>query len=188
MAVYIVPADTFFKASPEIRIRYIEDEQELAQFVIDTHAKEDRIPEVDSEIDCFLRKASDDERDGHLARLQGVQRMHAFLCRVRQKAEVDLFQHGERVGWEIMPDEHPCGMLSYNDKCWRLKWDDKYLRRYGDRRREQSSCIPPQLRSSAHIYAVEHCLYCNGQYDKKVETELGLKTSRADTVDGPWTE
>lgn len=95
MIVHIIPAGTFFTASPEIRIRYTEDEQGLAQFVIDTYAKEDQIPKVDSKIDCFLRKACDDERDKHLARLQGVQRMDAFLRRVREKAELDLFQHGK---------------------------------------------------------------------------------------------
>jgi hypothetical protein len=76
-------------------IPYIEDEQELAKFVIDTHAKEDSFPKVDSQLDCVLRKASGGERDKNLARLWGVQRMDVFLRRIREKAQLDLLQHGD---------------------------------------------------------------------------------------------
>ncbi|GKT52022.1 uncharacterized protein ColSpa_12203 [Colletotrichum spaethianum] len=71
-------------------------------------------------------------------------------------------------------------MLAYNDKWWRYKYDDTNLRRFGDKKREEMSCIPVDLRGK--------CLYCNGQYDNKIETELGRRTSGAMTGHGPWIE
>jgi len=100
MTVHTIPADTFFKGSPEIRITYKKAEKDLAQLVLSTHAEEDQVPKPDAtQIDCFLRKASDDERDKHIARLQGVQRMDTFLRKVGDKAK--LLQHGKVGALEI---------------------------------------------------------------------------------------
>lgn len=44
---------------------------------------------------CLLRAGSDEERDGHLARLLGVQTMHALLLVVRDRAK--LKYHGQAI-------------------------------------------------------------------------------------------
>lgn len=76
MGAHTIPADTFFTRSPEIRIRTTSDRDHLVKSFLNEHTQllKNALP-----VDCFLRSASDEERDGHLARLKGVQRMATFL-------------------------------------------------------------------------------------------------------------
>lgn len=37
-------------------------------------------------------------------------------------------------------------MLAYNDKWWMISWDDCNLRRYGQQRRDEKSCVPVQMK------------------------------------------
>ena len=46
-------------------------------------------------------------------------------------------------------------MLAYNDKWWRYKYDDKNLKRFGHRKREEVSCIPVELRNGEYRYSCE---------------------------------
>jgi hypothetical protein len=73
---HTIPATTFFTNSPEIRIRCTADHDNL---VSETLEQDNNEPNKGGEINCFLRKASDQEQDGHIIRLEGVQRMDSFL-------------------------------------------------------------------------------------------------------------
>ena len=90
MGRYTIPAGTFFTDSPEVRIRCVKDDDE---FVLDTLRKGEEEVNKGSERNCFLRPASDEERDGHLARLKGVLTMHSFLHKMGDKAKV--YYHGQ---------------------------------------------------------------------------------------------
>jgi len=90
MGIHTIPADTFFTCSPEIRIRCVKDDD---GFVSETLKREEGEADKGGEINCFLRPASDEERDGHLARLRGVQRMNSFLKRMGRSATV--YYHGK---------------------------------------------------------------------------------------------
>lgn len=90
MREYIIPPETFFVASPEIRVRGGEREAELVQATLEQEAQ---VTNKGQAIDCFLRPGSELERDGHLARLEGVQRMDAFLRTVGNCAK--LYHHGK---------------------------------------------------------------------------------------------
>ncbi|KAK2666849.1 hypothetical protein RAB80_017270 [Fusarium oxysporum f. sp. vasinfectum] len=97
--------------------------------------------------------------------------MDAFIRDIRTKAsKVTLFQHNEPVGWEVIPDEHPCNMLAYNDKWRRIHFGQK------------------QPEKGEYGYSGEKCLYRNGTYDKAVQEKLNRKPSRVQNVHGPWTE
>ena len=62
----------------------------------------------------------------------------------------------QKIPWAVRAGEHPCGMLSFNDKWWMLHHDKKDLSRLGHKRREEMSCIPPQFRDGSwHKYSVE---------------------------------
>jgi hypothetical protein len=49
--------------------------------------------EMGGSMNCQLLPDSDEVRDGHLARLIGVQRMHAMLLELRGKTEYSLIYH-----------------------------------------------------------------------------------------------
>ncbi|KAL4721784.1 hypothetical protein ACLX1H_011278 [Fusarium chlamydosporum] len=161
-----LPEGLFFTASPEIRIKC---EKAYDQLVRNTMNQEHQIGNKGFYMDCFLRRASPDERDGHLARLEGVQRMDVFIRDISTKAsDVTLLQHNKSVGWAVPPNAHPCDMLAYNDKWRRLK--------FGQKQPEKGE------------YGYSECLYCNGTYDKVVEEKLKRKPSGVYIVHGPWTE
>jgi hypothetical protein len=44
-------------------------------------------------MNCQIRPASDEERDGHLVRLLGVQKMHAMLLVVKDQTDYWLKHH-----------------------------------------------------------------------------------------------
>ena len=90
MGRHMIPAGTFFTDSPDIRIRCIKDKDE---FVGDTLNREEGLINKGLDKNCFSGPRSDKERDGHLARLQGVQRMHSFLRQMGDKAMV--LYHGK---------------------------------------------------------------------------------------------
>ena len=91
----------------------------------------------------------------------------------------------QKTSWAVRVGEHPCGMLSFNDKWWMTHHDKKYLSRLGHKRREELSCIPLEFRDGSwHKYSAERrcflsswytlvlltpvclsdCIYCNGTY------------------------
>ena len=90
MGRHTIPAGTFFTDSPDIRIRCVKDNDE---FVRDTLNREEGLTNKGLNKNCFSRPQSDRERDGHLARLQGVRRMHSFLHQMGDKATV--LYHGK---------------------------------------------------------------------------------------------
>lgn len=85
MGRHKIPAGTFFTDSPEIRIRCLKNNDE---FVRNTLQSEERESNKGFERNCFSRPLSDEERDGHLARLRGVQRMYSFLYEMSDEARV----------------------------------------------------------------------------------------------------
>ncbi|KAK8851982.1 hypothetical protein PGQ11_014461 [Apiospora arundinis] len=88
-------------------------------------------------------------------------------------ADATIYYHGQEKGWSISADEHPCIMLAYNDKWWRLNWDAKYLSRLGDKRRAELSCTPTPLRDRYYRYSAGECLYCTGYYDDTIIQQIG---------------
>ncbi|KAF2188833.1 hypothetical protein K469DRAFT_702551, partial [Zopfia rhizophila CBS 207.26] len=47
----------------------------------------------------FLRLSNNRERDGHLARLLGVQKMHALLQVLRDKARLRYYRRSKELGF-----------------------------------------------------------------------------------------
>lgn len=90
MGEHTIPAGTFFTDSPDIRIQCAKDND---GFVRNTLNREEGENNKGFERNCFLRPQSNEERDGHLARLKGVRRMYSFLHEMGDKAEV--YYHGE---------------------------------------------------------------------------------------------
>ncbi|KFY94701.1 hypothetical protein V498_03770 [Pseudogymnoascus sp. VKM F-4517 (FW-2822)] len=160
MGNHVIPEGTFYTYSPQIKIRCQNDRDEI---VLVTLQKEEAETDKGGEKHCFLRPPSNEERDKHLARLQGVERMDSFLRQMEGSARV--YFHGFESGWNVSSSEHPCGKLSYNDKLWSTNWDRKHLSRYGLARRLESSCIPLELGGGMwHKYSCGQCIYCNGKY------------------------
>ena len=102
MVFHVIPADAFFKHSPEIRIRCKSTENEI---VLKAIAWTEQHEEKGSEMNCFLRPSCDEERDGHLACLLGVQRMDAMIFELKDKATCTLYHHGEATISSLVPSE-----------------------------------------------------------------------------------
>jgi hypothetical protein len=83
MGIYKIPSDTFFRGSPEIRIRCAKDHD---GFVSESMKREKGEIDKGGEMNCFLRPTTDEKRDGHLMRLRGVHRMDYFLRRMGSSA------------------------------------------------------------------------------------------------------
>ncbi|CAI6336603.1 unnamed protein product [Periconia digitata] len=171
MVRYTFPAGAFFTYSPEIRIRQnpaVEDTIREVAIWIEQNA------ERGGRMNCQLFPSSDVERDGHLARLIGVKKMHAMLLKIKDKTGYWLVYHKSKRLWCASDDEPPCGMLAYNDKLWMQSWDNCYLKRYGQRRRDAQSCVPLQMKKGQwYRFSVQHCTYCNGTYDDTIQLALG---------------
>jgi hypothetical protein len=93
MGNHTIPAGTLFTDSPEVRITCRNEDD---GFVLATLERELGETSKRSEKNCFLRPASDEERDGHLARLKGILRMDSFLRKIGDMAKT--YHHGE-VSW-----------------------------------------------------------------------------------------
>jgi len=54
----------------------------------------------------------------------------------------------QKSGWVVnVPSPMDvCSMLAYNDKWWMLSCDDNKLSRYGNRKRQEMSYVPPEIR------------------------------------------
>ncbi|KAF2191724.1 hypothetical protein K469DRAFT_718756 [Zopfia rhizophila CBS 207.26] len=50
-------------------------------------------------MNCFLRPSGDGERDGYLACLLGVQKMHALLQVLRDKARLRYYGRSKELGF-----------------------------------------------------------------------------------------
>lgn len=90
MADYVIPAGDFFICSPAICITQnpaVEDTVREATIWIEQQA------EKGGQMNCQLRPSSDKERDGYLARLIGVKKMHAMLVELKGKANYKLIYH-----------------------------------------------------------------------------------------------
>ena len=85
MGRHTIPAGTFFTDSPEIRIRCPQNKDEMVRNTLQSEESEN---DKGLEKNCFSRPLSDEERDGHLARLRGVRRMYSFLEEMGDQAKV----------------------------------------------------------------------------------------------------
>lgn len=97
MRYHHIPPDTFFIGSPEIHVNRT---MEHDSYVLKTMREEEGNHEKGTDKNCFLRRASDQERDGHLARLKAVLRMDSFLHKVGDAAKV--FYHGQVSAFHIV--------------------------------------------------------------------------------------
>lgn len=67
--------------------------------------------------------------------------------------------------------QHPCDVLSFNDKFMMLYHDRRYVRLNS----RIQSCIPCELWDrDFHKFASAGCIYCNGQYDDHVPRTLSM--------------
>jgi hypothetical protein len=85
MGRHVIPEGAFFTHSPEIAIRCPKENDEYVQNTLDT---ERGILMKGTPMNCFLRPPSNEEREGHQARMNGVKRMDMFLRRMGNKATV----------------------------------------------------------------------------------------------------
>lgn len=83
-------AGAFFTYSPEISIRCLSGQDGL---VLEAQQWVEERGRKGGDLNFFLRAGSDKERDGHLDRLLGVQKMHGLLLELQDKAT--LKHHGE---------------------------------------------------------------------------------------------
>lgn len=88
MGRHTIPAGAFFTNSPEISIRCPPSQDDT---VLEAIRWTEEREEKGGEMNCFLRSSSDGERDGHLARLLGVQRMHDLLLVLQDNAKVKYY-------------------------------------------------------------------------------------------------
>ncbi|CAI9631187.1 unnamed protein product [Alternaria burnsii] len=180
MKKYIFQKDAFFTDSPEIHIRR---HPAVEDIVRQTKVWIEQQVENGGRMNCQTRSLSDEERDGHLVRLLGVQKMHAMLLVVKDQTDYSLKYYDLKKQWPFVENEHPCGMLAANDKWCMTSWNDRHLRRYGQERRDRESCVPSKMVGEHgprwYAFAVEHCRYCNGGYDDVVPLVLGRSTTHA---------
>lgn len=90
MGRHTIPAGAFFTNSPEISIRCPLSQDET---VLEAMRWAEEREGKGGEMNCFLRSSGDGERDGHLARLLGVQRMYALLLVFQDKAKLKYHGH-----------------------------------------------------------------------------------------------
>jgi hypothetical protein len=96
MKKYIFQKDAFFTDSPEIHIRRhpaVEDIVRQNKVWIEQQV------ENGGRMNCQTRPLSDEERDGHLVRLLGVQKMHAMLLVVKDETDYWLKYHNLVSFW-----------------------------------------------------------------------------------------
>jgi hypothetical protein len=87
------PVEAFFAGSPELRITGCPPN--AGNTVHAALAWTQQHGGRGGEINCFMRPSCAEERDGHLARLKGVLRMHALLKELEQMgAKCTLHYHG----------------------------------------------------------------------------------------------
>lgn len=89
MGNHVIPEGTFYTYSPQIKIKCKKDQDEI---VLAALQKEEAETNKGGEMHCFLRPPSNKERDEHLARLQGAERMDSFLRQMDGSARV--YFHG----------------------------------------------------------------------------------------------
>lgn len=89
MGNHVIPEGTFYTFSPQIKIKCKKDQDEI---VLAALQKEEAETNKGGEMHCFLRPPSNKERDEHLARLQGAERMNSFLSQMDGSARV--YFHG----------------------------------------------------------------------------------------------
>lgn len=105
MGHFTIPEGTFFIGSPELRITCVKEHDYLVQDALDQEKRQ--FPNKGLEMDCFLRPASPQERDGHLARLEGVLRLDTFYRTIRPKAtKIAVYQNGE------VSSAYICGIIT----------------------------------------------------------------------------
>lgn len=84
MKTHIFQKDAFFTDSPEIHIRR---HPAVEDIVRQTKVWIEQQVEHGGRMNCQIRPASNEERDGHLVRLLGVQKMHAMLLVVKDQTD-----------------------------------------------------------------------------------------------------
>lgn len=90
MVNHVIPAGAFFTHSPEICIRR---PSAVKDIVAGADAWIEQYGGAGGEMNCQLRPGSDAERDGHLARFKGVERMQAMLLELKGKSDYSLIYH-----------------------------------------------------------------------------------------------
>jgi hypothetical protein len=88
MGRHTIPAGAFFTYSPDLSFRCPSSQDDT---VLEAIRWTEERKEKGGEMNCFLRSSSNEERDGHLARLLGVQRMHALLLVLQDNAKVKYY-------------------------------------------------------------------------------------------------
>ena len=101
MALCDIEPNKFFPGSPEIRMtKLTEDERrEVLQTVEELQGEGEDEDNVFNWINPFERKASAEERDKHLKRLRGVQKMDQILRKMEDKATL---YHHEQVSKPVI--------------------------------------------------------------------------------------
>lgn len=92
MVDHIIPAGAFFTYSPQI---HISKDPAVDDTVREAIIWTEKRSEKGGEMNCQLRPGSDKERDGHLARIVGVRKMHAMLLELNGKTIYKLTWHGK---------------------------------------------------------------------------------------------
>lgn len=94
MVQYKFEAGEFFLGSPEVHVLKSKLTREEDRLYAKMREEVDGIHDRGLDINCWQREPSDRDRDGHLARLEGAQKLDAFL-RALGKDKVNLFHHGK---------------------------------------------------------------------------------------------
>lgn len=97
-----IPTDTLFRRSPQVIVET--DDAKLASYIRRVlNAPRSRRNDGDAyDWQCYTRRASAPQRDGHLSRLEGVIKLEQILrwAQDDEKSTCDVFMYGQ-VSWAM---------------------------------------------------------------------------------------
>lgn len=159
---HTVNADFLFDKSPEITL--VSCHEFLVNRLKQIDVRRQSVPRGSNmQWLSYNRKASKNQRDGHLWRIKGVELLNSLILQASHYSDDCTWNftiYGIEVdGFELFGQthEHPCIMLAHNDMLHLKIWNQV------NRKRKTFSRVPDGdlLRFAAH-----RCMYCSGKFDR----------------------
>ncbi|KAN0086497.1 hypothetical protein V8E54_000185 [Elaphomyces granulatus] len=159
---YIVRSDYLFDKSPEIIF------SSTSQLAIDRLMNFESVRKGVKRVPSMswmphLRRSSRRQRDGHIWRLKGMQRLCEFIFHFSFYYPTCVW-HFRVCGTEVdyytsvigRYSDHPCVALARNDMLYMRVWNQRY------RKRNRVGCTPD---GDLLRFAGDRCLYCSDRFD-----------------------
>jgi hypothetical protein len=177
MFFYTVLPDYLFDKSPEITV------SSPWEFVIEDLKKFESVRKCVRRVPSMswmphLRRRSCRQRDGHLWRLKGMQRLCEMITySLTFYSECDWQFHvlGKKINFlKVVIDDvsdHPCVALARNDMLYMRLWNQRF------RRRKRIGDTPD---GNLLRFAGDRCLYCSDKFDSYTSHVIRRKQLRWD--------